>query len=88
MLMLISASSGNSEGTTNSRRWIIGALTQQGFENKDIFYGSSGNLYAISPVFHSFSPSGKQSGHRKERKQRDFMCVMLHLPAESGTQKN
>lgn len=59
MLMLISASSGNSEGSTNSRRWIIGALTQQGFENKDMFYGNSGNLYAISPVFHSFSPSGK-----------------------------
>lgn len=60
MLMLISASSGNSEGSTNSRRWIIGALTQQGFENKDMFYGNSGNLYAISPVFHSFSPSGKE----------------------------
>lgn len=59
VLMLFAASSGYSEGGTNSRRWIIGALTQQGFENKDMFYGGNGNLYALSPVFHSYSASGK-----------------------------
>ncbi|KAK2660691.1 hypothetical protein Ddye_007224 [Dipteronia dyeriana] len=61
LLILISANSGDGhEGDTSVRKWIIGALTQQGFENKDDFYGSSGTLYAISPVFHAFSASGKE----------------------------
>lgn len=62
LLILISASSPDAahESDSNVKRWIIGALTQQGFENKDIFYGSSGNLFSISPVFHIFSPSGKE----------------------------
>ncbi|KAK9270994.1 hypothetical protein L1049_026582 [Liquidambar formosana] len=61
LLMLISASSGDAhECNANARRWVIGTLTQQGFENRDVFYGSSGNLYAISPVFHVFTPSGKE----------------------------
>jgi len=59
MLILISATSGDaSEDSTNCRKWIVGALTHQGFENRDIFYGTSGTLYAISPVFHMYSPSG------------------------------
>lgn len=59
LLILVSANSGDGhEGDTSVRKWIIGALTQQGFENKDDFYGSSGTLYAISPVFHAFSASG------------------------------
>lgn len=61
LLVLISATSGDiNEGNNITRRWIIGALTQQGFESKDVYYGSSGNLYAISPIFHAFSPSGKE----------------------------
>ncbi|XP_012073839.1 uncharacterized protein LOC105635371 isoform X2 [Jatropha curcas] len=60
LLFLVSATSGNAhEDNTNVRKWIIGALTQQGFENKDMFYGSSGKLYAICPIFHTFSHSGK-----------------------------
>ncbi|XP_021692693.2 uncharacterized protein LOC110673800 isoform X2 [Hevea brasiliensis] len=60
LLFLVSATSGDVHGdSTSVRKWIIGALTQQGFENKDMFYGSSGSLYAISPIFHVFSPSGK-----------------------------
>ncbi|KAF2324666.1 hypothetical protein GH714_016189 [Hevea brasiliensis] len=60
LLFLVSATSGDvHEDSTSVRKWIIGALTQQGFENKDMFYGSSGSLYAISPIFHVFSPSGK-----------------------------
>lgn len=61
MLILISATSGDaSEDSTNCRKWIVGALTHQGFENRDMFYGTSGTLYAISPVFHVYSPSGKE----------------------------
>lgn len=54
-LILISAC----EQKSDSRPWIIGALTSEGFENKDIFYGNSGSLYAISPVFHAFLSSGQ-----------------------------
>ncbi|XP_054794836.1 uncharacterized protein LOC129300296 isoform X2 [Prosopis cineraria] len=61
LLILVAASSGQShEGSSIVRKWVIGALTNQGFENKDLFYGSSGCLYAISPVFHVFPPSGKE----------------------------
>ncbi|XP_021831018.1 uncharacterized protein LOC110771086 [Prunus avium] len=61
LLMLFSATSGDaSDGRANERKWTVGALTNQGFENKDIFYGSSGNLYAISPVFHVYPPTGKE----------------------------
>ncbi|KAL5557913.1 hypothetical protein UlMin_034124 [Ulmus minor] len=62
LLMLISACTlqGSGEGSATERKWIIGALTQQGFENKDAFYGNSGNLYAISPVFHVYSSAGKE----------------------------
>lgn len=57
--MLIAASSGDAhEGSKDVDRWVIGALTHQGFENKDIFYGTSGSLYALSPVFQMFSSSG------------------------------
>lgn len=59
LLLLVSASSKDANEITGKvRRWIIGALTQQGFENRDTFYGSSGSLFAISPIFHAFSPSG------------------------------
>lgn len=58
--MLIASSSGDAqEGTTDGEKSIVGALTNQGFENKDTFYGTSGSLYALSPVFHAFSSSGK-----------------------------
>lgn len=61
LLILIAASSGNArEGSSTDRKWVIGALTSQGLENKDIFYGASGCLYSISPVFHAFPPSGKE----------------------------
>lgn len=55
MLMLIAASEINSD----TNRWIIGALTHQGFENRDTFYGGSGSLYSISPVFNVFSSLGR-----------------------------
>ncbi|OMO87458.1 TLDc [Corchorus capsularis] len=61
LLILISANSEDgSQDNGKSRKWIIGVLTQQGFENRDTFYGTSGNLYAISPIFHVYSPSGKE----------------------------
>ncbi|XP_022769137.1 uncharacterized protein LOC111312793 [Durio zibethinus] len=61
LLILISANSEDvHQDNSKTKKWIIGALTQQGFENRDKFYGSSGNLYAISPIFHVFSPSGKE----------------------------
>ncbi|GFY86227.1 TLD-domain containing nucleolar protein [Actinidia rufa] len=61
MLILIAASSGDVHNDNgNVRRWILGALTHQAFENRDMFYGSSGSLYAISPVLNVFLPSGKE----------------------------
>ncbi|GAB4852499.1 hypothetical protein Ancab_016713 [Ancistrocladus abbreviatus] len=70
LLILISAySSDGSETDTNSRKWIIGALTQHGFENRDVFYGAGGHLFAICPVFHVFSPSGKE---------KNFLYSHLH----------
>ncbi|CAL8995592.1 unnamed protein product [Prunus brigantina] len=61
LLMLFSATSGDaSDSRANERKWTVGALTNQGFENKDLFYGSSGNLYAIIPVFHVYLPTGKE----------------------------
>lgn len=61
LLVLIAASSGDAhENHVDGKKWIIGALTHQGFENKDTYYGSSGTLYAISPVFQGFSSSGKE----------------------------
>ncbi|KAL9667520.1 hypothetical protein QQ045_001881 [Rhodiola kirilowii] len=54
VLILISASS------EDDRRWIIGVHTQQGFEDHDSYYGSSGCLYAVSPVFHALAAAGKE----------------------------
>ncbi|KAI4317135.1 hypothetical protein L6164_025034 [Bauhinia variegata] len=60
LLILVAANSGDvHEGGSNDRKWVVGALTDQSFENKDMFYGSSGCLYAISPVFHVFPSTGK-----------------------------
>ncbi|XP_078448351.1 TLD-domain containing nucleolar protein [Wolffia australiana] len=47
----------NPEGSQSKH--IIGILTAQGFENRDVFYGDHGYLYSLSPVFRIFSPSGK-----------------------------
>ncbi|PRQ27172.1 putative TLDc domain-containing protein [Rosa chinensis] len=67
LLVLISATS--EDGSANKRNWIVGVLTHQGFENRDLFYGSSGSLYAISPVFHVYPPTGKE---------RNFVYSHLH----------
>ncbi|XP_068646698.1 uncharacterized protein [Aristolochia californica] len=60
LLILISASSSATDkGDVHAEQWVIGVLAQGGFENRNSFYGSSGNLYAIKPIFHVFPPSGK-----------------------------
>lgn len=43
----------------SDQRFVIGAYTNQGFENRDSFYGSSGALYALKPLFRSFFPTGR-----------------------------
>lgn len=60
MILLAANSAKASEGDSSTGRWLIGMLTSQGLENKDTFFGSSGHLYAISPIFRVFSPSGKE----------------------------
>ncbi|KAF7141971.1 hypothetical protein RHSIM_Rhsim06G0023700 [Rhododendron simsii] len=61
MLILVAASLGDvHDDNGNVRRWILGILTHQAFENRDTFYGSSGSLYALSPVFNVFPSSGKE----------------------------
>ncbi|KAL9244110.1 hypothetical protein vseg_017918 [Gypsophila vaccaria] len=61
VLILVSATSG--ESSESSKKWIIGALTPHGFENRDGFYGSGGCLYSIDPVFHVFSASGSEQNY-------------------------
>ncbi|XAR61678.1 hypothetical protein NMG60_11016165 [Bertholletia excelsa] len=61
MLILIAAGLGAVQGDHgNARRWIVGALTHQPFENRESFYGNSGCLYAIIPVFNVMPSSGKE----------------------------
>ncbi|CAL5029479.1 unnamed protein product [Urochloa decumbens] len=61
MLILLSASSkGGVENVDSDRRWVIGVLTEEGFESKDMFYGSSGFLCAAHPIFRMLPPSGKE----------------------------
>ncbi|KAK7350865.1 hypothetical protein VNO77_09885 [Canavalia gladiata] len=61
LLILVAASSGDAHDRNSiNRKWVVGALTDQGFENKDIFYGNSGCLYSISLEFHVFPPTGKE----------------------------
>ncbi|GAB2293869.1 hypothetical protein Dimus_028080 [Dionaea muscipula] len=70
LLVLISAYwSKGSETDANGRKWVVGALTQQGFENRDGFYGTGGHLFAIHPVFNVFSPTGKE---------KNFLYSHLH----------
>ncbi|KAF5803742.1 putative TLDc domain-containing protein [Helianthus annuus] len=63
ILVLISA-------TSEDHSWSIGALTHQAFVNKDTFYGTSGSLYAISPVFNHLTSSGKE---------KNFVYSHLHV---------
>ncbi|CAO2044112.1 unnamed protein product [Urochloa humidicola] len=59
MLILLSAfSKGGVENVDSDRRWVIGVLTEEGFESKDTFYGSSGFLCAAHPIFRMLAPSG------------------------------
>lgn len=61
LLILVAASLEDvHDDSKNARRWIIGALTDQALENKDNFYGNSGSLYAISPIFNVFPSAGKE----------------------------
>ncbi|TVU16463.1 hypothetical protein EJB05_40029, partial [Eragrostis curvula] len=70
MLILLSAfSNGGSDNVDADRRWGIGVLTEEGFENKDTFYGSSGFLYATNPIFRMLQPSGKE---------KNFMYCHMH----------
>ncbi|PKA48772.1 hypothetical protein AXF42_Ash018714 [Apostasia shenzhenica] len=61
LLFLFSGnSSDSSAGISIERRWVVGVLTEQGFEDRDTFYGSSAHLYAVCPIFRAFSPVGKE----------------------------
>ncbi|KAI5010573.1 uncharacterized protein LOC123428012 [Hordeum vulgare subsp. vulgare] len=60
-LILISAfSNAGSDNVDAGQKWGIGILTEDGFENKDTFYGSSGFLCATYPIFRMLLPSGKE----------------------------
>ncbi|KAL5216384.1 hypothetical protein ABZP36_007785 [Zizania latifolia] len=70
VLILLSAfSSGGGENVDASRRWGIGVLTDEGIENKDTFYGSSGFLFSTYPIFRMLPPSGKE---------KNFIYCHLH----------
>uniref|UniRef100_A0ACD5UVQ8 Uncharacterized protein n=2 Tax=Avena sativa TaxID=4498 RepID=A0ACD5UVQ8_AVESA len=60
-LILLSAfSNGGGENVDAGQRWGISVLAEQGFENKDTFYGSSGFLCATYPIFRMLLPSGTE----------------------------
>jgi hypothetical protein len=66
-LLLISAilsNSSDADHRTTSNKWIIGVLTEQGFESRDTFFGSSVYLFAIDPIFRAFPPSGELSSFK------------------------
>ncbi|XP_062227025.1 uncharacterized protein LOC133925183 isoform X2 [Phragmites australis] len=61
MLILLSAlSNGGGENVDSDRRWVLGVLTEEGFESQGTFYGSSGFLCATHPIFRMLRPSGKE----------------------------
>ncbi|KAF3325107.1 hypothetical protein FCM35_KLT11264 [Carex littledalei] len=63
ILLLISAMVANSseaDNRTTSNKWIIGILSEQGLESRDVYFGSSAYLFAIDPIFRAFPPSGKE----------------------------
>ncbi|GJN01429.1 hypothetical protein PR202_ga18695 [Eleusine coracana subsp. coracana] len=70
MLILLSAISGSGADNIDAgRKWGIGVLTEEGFDNKDTFYGSSGYLCATNPIFRMIQPSGKE---------KNFMYCHMH----------
>uniref|UniRef100_A0A0E0KWD5 TLDc domain-containing protein n=1 Tax=Oryza punctata TaxID=4537 RepID=A0A0E0KWD5_ORYPU len=70
VLILLSAfSRSGGENIDADRRWGIGILTEEGLENKDNFYGSSGSLCSTYPIFRMLPPSGKE---------KNFIYCHLH----------
>lgn len=60
LFVVVHAASGDThDDSTNELKWTVGVLTFQGFENRDLFYGSGGNIYALRPVFHVYSATGR-----------------------------
>ncbi|CAN6482569.1 unnamed protein product [Victoria cruziana] len=60
LLMLVAASTSDAhEENISSRQWVIGMLVQQGFENRDVYYGSPGFIYALHPVFRACAWTGR-----------------------------
>lgn len=61
LLFLFSGNSTDSTDDKSSKQsWVIGVLTEHGFQNNDIFYGSSAYIYAIAPIFRMLSPTGNE----------------------------
>ncbi|XP_020576338.1 uncharacterized protein LOC110021948 [Phalaenopsis equestris] len=70
LLFLFSGNSADSNDDKGSKKkWVVGVLTEDGFQNSDVFYGSSAHLYAISPIFRVLSPTGKE---------KNFLYSHLH----------
>ncbi|KAL0553390.1 hypothetical protein IC582_007284 [Cucumis melo] len=73
LFVVVHAASGDThDDSTNELKWTVGVLTFQGFENRDLFYGSGGNIYALRPVFHVYSATGKE---------KNFVYSHLHPSA-------
>lgn len=59
LLILVRANSIDSFKDGNgSKDWVFSILTGQGIENQGKFYGNSGYLFAVNPIFRVFTPSG------------------------------
>lgn len=63
VLILLSAFSNGGGENVDADRWGICVLTEEGFENKDTFYGNSGFLCSTYPIFRMLRPSGKEKNN-------------------------
>jgi len=79
MLILLSAfSKGGVQNVDSDRRWLIGVLTEEGFESKDTFYGSSGFLCAAHPIFRMLPPSGMTlADHAFVTPDSILLCLLI-----------
>ena len=74
----------NNNSSNDGNKWIIGVLTEQGFENKDTYFGNAAYLYALDPIFHSFSPSGPFI----RKKGTGFQKIFNKIKILSHTERN
>lgn len=84
VLMLISGTSiGGDNDELTGKKWEVGALVPGGFENKEVFYGSSGCcLFAISPLFLPLRSTGRETNYVYSHKRTPGVAYGSHPKPE------